>query len=391
MTREELLSQLVRNPLTQRDVTVRYALKLPKDHPAYRAAAALVQKSAKKADDAPTPSRSKQKKPITTERMALLTVKVSQVNGEPAARGSGVLRRHGEKYLHGTSPLDITAVYLSSLGVTNESQVDVVEIDVTDESSEGGHPEVRIHIELKDGTTLTRYIKTSRKRKNSVIVNAHFELGYEVQRGGGRARQMLADTIKIADQINATAVLFSAGLDAGGYVWAKYGAIPDPKSRIDVYQTLLDRIKHGGNDEDARSLKYLQNTIKEYQKMLKTATKGGKMYDYYRETIADYERQIENRMKQEELFKKHRAEIALIRKLIEAEVKKLPRNIDGQYMSQQERHVIGSKLSRNLLAYIATTQFGKALLLQTEWDGYFDMREGSLGREMLEKALRAKK
>jgi hypothetical protein len=372
MTRDEILRQTLVNPVTKNTITVRYALNLPIEHPAHRLAWAMVQKNTPQKSNQPAP----QKKTtagtmqVDPKRKAL----VQQLNKNLKEEIEAFDRAH----LNGGSLVDITAEYLSSLGVDDEL-VKRATINIHDDSF------AEISIALADGTTMIREISVSETDGQIVINHALFELGSDLQVGSGYAKRMLTSAIRIADSIKASMVKFHAGMSAGGYVWAKYGATPTPMSRIRMYSSIKDTLD---NFEEVTTERY--NDARDELASL-TRNDPSSRAPWTINRIKKMERQLEVIEAAQKLVKEHPEYLASLRKLLELEEEKIPaqyRNaITGWTVPDEEVRSIGGGLSPELLSFIANTPLGKFLLLDTEWHGFFDMRKGSPGRSMLEQQL----
>lgn len=383
MTREELLQQTIVNPVTKNNVTIQYALKLPKEHAAYKAAAAFIQarSNVKRRPKETLPTK---KEPLFTVDATILGKAEEWVRRRDGHGEAQRLQEYGDKYLNGVSPLTIASKYLET--IYDPTKDEIMQFDVyTKLTTYDGKlsPQVKIGIRLKNGTSIARTIKTSVKRNTSVIENDYFELGEKVPAGTGHARRMLQETIKIADSIGAEAVLFEASLSAGGYVWAKYGGIPTPDSREVMYHGIYRIL----NNFDTR----LQDRIDKTENSLADVTQASKKMgdrDLASRTYDEYIRKHTNALKMlrdtEAFVKANPQFMSSLHKLLEQQI----RQYDiSPSTTPEERDKRRTNLSPELLSYIANTPLGKFLLLDTSWTGYFNMRKGSLGRKMLEDAV----
>ena len=391
MDRTEILDRKILNPVTKKRVTVRYALRLAKTHPAYKAAFALVNRGRK----AVKKKKVVKKKVQPSFDVDIKALKVVERFTDAVTRRQ--LETHAEKYLNGVSPVDIAAKYLSLIYDPSKKGNDIQTLSVYVDTWEH-YPKIQIEIRLDNGTSITRSIQTSTRNGTNVIHNDYFELGKDVPKGGGLARKMLQETIKIAEAINAKAVLFEAGLTAGGYVWAKYGAIPAPKSRINIYNTVLEKLL----DTDRYFTEMIESTERSkeyYSEKLQIAKEDGDSYEieYYQRFVDRYDSSMAKIKQNYEMVKQNKDVVEKIKKLVTSELKKIgdfdEDNYDDSdyYGHERKRHQMGKMLSPDLLTYIANTPLGKFLLLDTGWNGYFNMKKGSLGRTMLEKAINTEK
>ncbi len=387
MTRAELLKKLVVNPKTKNKVTVRYALRLPKTHPAYRAAVALVGKFTKKKSKKVVKAKSKpQSLGVNPERVADMAAYIKARKVELGVTVQSLIK-YGEKYLNGVSPVEIAAKYLEIIDAKDTKDIEECRIEVQLPGSYYRHPRLEIAISLNNGTKITRVIKTSLKSKNSVIKNDYFELGREVKTGTGHAKRMLQETMKIADKINAKAVLFEAGLSAGAYVWAKYGGIPTPHHRVRLYQGIHEMLSD--IDEDAQlKLQDANELISYYTMQLNNAQAIGdfSLIPYYKRQLNFAVEKLNSINKLIEQVKADPKTIKLLQKLFAKQVdiiRQQEKEGNGSYSDAE----IGRHLSPDLLNFMSHTFLGKFFLLDNYWDGYFNMRKGSLGRTMLEKEV----
>lgn len=379
MTRAQLLAQKIINPVTQNKVSVRYALMLPKSHLAYKAAQALLAQHTK---DKP------KKAPVATPRKATLDVSpearavVEKHVSNPVRRD--ILQEYGDEHLNGVSPIDIAASYLSL--IWDEDPDGILKLNVYQQSD----TRISIEIKLANGSSITRGIRTSRKTGANIIYNEYFELGRNVPKGGGLAKKMLRQTIDLADKINAKAVMFHAGLSAGGYVWAKYGGIPTPSSRIEMYSSINSKLENLPLYV-SQIIATRQENIRYYEKRII------ELQDEFPDDAAAYAeiamRQLQGIEELErtlEIANKNKPQLDVLKKMFEKGTEPLQTYFKNgvAYVPSFLTYRVGKQLPTDLLQYVAHSPFGKLLLMETEWWGYFNMRKGSLGRNMLEHAVR---
>lgn len=382
MTRAELLQQRIVNPNTQNKVSVRYALRLPKQHPAYKAAVALVTSHINKnkvASKKPREKKSDEPRSLDVDKKFVDEI---EVRGTPEQIHA--LDEYGKKHLNGVSPIEIAAKYLSLIYDPKKDAIEEMEVEIDTESR---YPKLKINILLENGTQITRIIKTSTRTGKSVIKNDYFTLGRGIQGGKGLAKKMLQETIKMADAIGAEAVLFEAGLTAGGYVWAKYGGIPTPQSRVGQYALMYPRLQNfdanvGKKIDDAKDY------IKRFSAMAKK--KSGES-DYYKEQVRLMTLNLKVLEEAQRFAQENPQFMKALIMLFKREVKKLGKwwNDERGYhnIPFKDMGKFGKNLSPDLLSYLAQTPVGKVFLLESGWNGYFNMRKGSIGRKMLEKAV----
>jgi hypothetical protein len=386
MDRTEILDQEVYNSITRRNVTVRYALRLTKTHPAYKAAVALINRGKKpKKKVAPKKTKKDDVKSSSLE-VEPYYVDVIEHRLEDTPGQIHALDEYGKKHLNGVSPIEIAAKYLSLIYDPKKDAIEELEVQVAD-MDKSKYPRMRINILLENGTQITRIIKTSTKTGKSVIKNDYFTLGRGIQGGKGLAKKMLQETIKMADAIDAEAVLFEAGLTAGGYVWAKYGAIPTPESRVGQYSLMYPRLQNFDN-EIAEQIDDQKDYIKRFSSMAKK--KSGES-EYYARQVVQMQESLKVFEEAQRFAQENPQFMKALTMLFKKEVKKLGKwwNDERGYhnIPFKDMGKFGKKLSPDLLSYLAQTPVGKVFLLESGWNGYFNMRKGSMGRKMLEKAV----
>jgi hypothetical protein len=386
MTRAELLQQRIVNPNTQNKVSVRYALRLPKQHPAYKAAVALVASHSKKKKVVSKKPREKKSDEPRSLEVEPYYVDVIEHRLEDTPGQIQALDDYGKKHLNGVSPIEIAAKYLSLIYDPKKDAIEELEVQVAD-MDKSKYPRMRINILLENGTQITRIIKTSTKTGKSVIKNDYFTLGRGIQGGKGLAKKMLQETIKMADAIDAEAVLFEAGLTAGGYVWAKYGAIPTPESRVGQYSLMYPRLQNFDNNI-AKKIDDQKDYIKRFSSMAKK--KSGES-EYYARQVVQMQESLKVFEEAQRFAQENPQFMKALTMLFKKEVKKLGKwwNDERGYhnIPFKDMGKFGKKLSPDLLSYLAQTPVGKVFLLESGWNGYFNMRKGSIGRKMLEKAV----
>lgn len=380
MTRAKLLQQKIVNPNTQNKVSVRYALRLPKQHPAYKAAVALIAShSKKKKVVSKKPKKKKNDEPRSLGVKQRFVDIVKDRVEEFAEEGDlEALEAHGRKHFNGVSPLEIAAKYLEMIYDPTKDEISEIEVKVDYRR----FPQININIVLKNGTTITRMIKTSTRTGKNVIKNDFFELGGG-ESGKGFAKKMLEGTLEIADSIGAEAVLFEAGLSAGGYVWAKYGGIPAPTSRIGQYALIYPRLRNFD--------KVIRRRIDDTKDHLESLKKSTTDSSYRAQQIKRQTKNLEMLEEAERFIQENPQFLKTLTKLFKKEIDKL-----GSWYNHEKGYhnvplklfgKLGKELSPDLLSYLAQTPLGKMFLLESGWNGYFNMRKSSIGRKMLELAL----
>lgn len=383
-SQEQIYTRTIRNPITQNDVTVRYALSLPDEHPAHKAAEALLDKHGVE----PEEEEPKQQSPQTGGSLASQQTQ-GIVRGKLLAFDVEHAEEHGRKHLNGTSPVDIAASYLEMLGVTSEDQVSTIEMTVRvippswplgprGDAEVQGRKLLRIAIKLTDGTEITRSFETNLRTGETVIHNDVFVLGDNVPTGTGNGKRMLRTTLQIADRIGAKKVEVTAGLSSGGYVWAKYGAVLSEFNRHTTYKLILTRLTE--RTFFTSKIKSSSEALERDRQTLAKAIEKGDVdeIEHYQQVVARIEKRLSTVMEQQRLLEENPEVVKAIIELIRAELAKVA-NIEDE----SER---GKLLSPTLLAYIASTPIGK-ILLGIAWSGYFDMEKGSVGRNQLEHSV----
>jgi hypothetical protein len=360
MTPDELLQTRVTNPYTKRKVTVRYALRLPHDHPAYREAVRVVQRNRKKpsATKPRTDTKSTKHTPTQLRSPDPAIVRVIHKALGSDAWTPRELQTFGKKYMNGISPINIVAQYLKTFGVTRSDQIKKLYfLGETDD-----FPSLSISIQLTDGTKLSRTFTRRRTKNEWIVEHDHFALGDRVDKGQGLGKRMLRDTLAIADELNIVAAKFSAGLESGGYVWARYGGIPDPGSRRRIMKRIQDQVVN---------VDRLKTTIRTAKRVAESRLRKT-------QPDTDEQRQLTRSIQLYtdtlDAVETNPKVVATIHTMITADLKK-------------DSDKSGRQMSPELLSYIANTPLGKYLLLGTEWEGYFNLRRGSLGRRVLEQSI----
>jgi hypothetical protein len=393
----DFFSKKVYNPVTNRQVTVGYALNLDPAHPAYKAAAALIGKVIRqKKDDAKAGDvRTKANEPesqsvpsdIGTDPVARRAVK-QLMSGSQQSQAE--LDEHGQKHLNGVSPVAIATDYMSLLSSVDDSKVTSFNLHVKPEVNE-----LFFSIETNDGSKITRTIRTDPGTGENVLFHNLFELGPKISRGSALGKRMLRETLRLADKINAVRADVSAGLSIGGYIWAKYGAILHAEERIYMYPKLYAKLEALGHPAAAEKVRRkMDYDIEELQKSIK-------FYENLLSKTPDNPTSIENELKRErrnlaETIKEKNKILTFLANnqdqltaLIEyakkqSNIAKDIQNSDSDDVAEERAE---NELDPHFLALIAQTPVGKLLLAGTNWSGYFDLRKNSRGRQMLEDAI----
>jgi hypothetical protein len=357
MTRDELLRTRITNPNTKRKVTVRYALTLPREHPAYRAAARVIQKTSKKrrSDTHTTSPRS-----TTPPTESLRSMNTDLVT--PWIVRSSDLDDFSTTYMDGIHPKQIAAKYLKTLGATSKDDISRVIVAATHTR---GYPEFTVSIALEDGTELVRNFRRRKNRNEWIVDHNYFALGSRSKGiGSGFAKHMLRDTLAIADELNIVAASFTASMASGGYVWARYGGIPDPQIRRKIMNRIQDQVVDIDtlNTRVAAAKRVADDRVRQ----------ADSAPDFRRKQLIQSAQLYSDTL---DAIEKSPDTVSIIHDMITNE---LERDVDTS----------GRQIAPELLSYIANTPLGKYLLLGTEWYGYFNLRRGSLGRKMLDAALR---
>jgi hypothetical protein len=354
MSRIDILRTKFVNPTTRRKVTVAYALSLPREHPAYREAKLIVARNSSQKKSAHKSRRQHAANvPTTTPLNDIETVYMDIVDSFIRSNNPKIkISKFAEQYMDGLSPIKIAAQYLKGFGVTEASQVDSVEILT---STWKGVPQFKVTINLTDGTYLEREFKRRKKRHEWIVYNSFFS---SPQKHRGLAKQMLRSTLVIADELNVVAAPFHASLESGGYVWARMGGIPEQSERPQL-------------------LRHIKNRLDNIDTVLRTA----------RRVHLDL---IDN-AKNDQSKREYQTNLNLLDTTIAA-LEKNPGVADmiDQIVTQElsnDSDWSGKRISPDIFTYIASTPIGKYLLLGTVWNGYFNLRKGSFGRQLLENII----
>lgn len=357
MTRDELLRTRVTNPNTKRKVTVRYALTLPPEHPAYRAAARLIQKTSKKRQ---SDTRAPAPRSTTPPTESLRNMNTDLVT--PWIVRSSDLDAFSTTYMDGIHPKQIAAKYLKTLGVTSNDDIRRVTVAATQAR---GYPQFTVGILLEDGTELVRDFRRRKDRNEWIVDHNYFGLGSRSKGiGSGFGKRMLRDTLAIADELNIVAASFSASMASGGYVWARYGGIPDPQIRRKIMTRITDQVV---------DIDVLRTRVTESKRVADDRVRQAESAPEFRRKQLIRSAQLYSDTL--DAIEKNPDTVSIIHDMITNE---LERDVDTS----------GRQIAPELLSYIANTPIGKYLLLGSEWYGYFNFRKGSLGRKMLDATLR---
>jgi GNAT superfamily N-acetyltransferase len=365
MTRKELLQTRVTNPNTKRKVTVRYALTLPHDHPAYREAVRVVQR--KRSMAAKSGTQKSVHTTSTSSRVGRPSLRTPDPTSARVVRkalrtyydkyAEKELNVFGKKHMNGISPINILAQYLKTLGVTRVDQIEELYINPNESYD---LPVLSISIQLTDGTELERTFTRRRNRNEWVVQHDRFFLGGAVERGQGLGKRMLRDTLDMADDMNIVAITLEAAADAGGYVWARMGGIPDPSERRHMYEHIdykLDTLTDDALERMRARKEQLQADLDD------------PLYTKYKKELERKLRSVNGVL---DTIDNNPELIRTITQLVKRELSKT---------------TLTQKLSPDLLHYVANTPLGNYLLAGTSWKGYFNLRKGSMGRRMLEQSI----
>jgi hypothetical protein len=264
-------------------------------------------------------------------------------------------------YMDGIHPKQIAAKYLKTLGVTSTDDIRRVTVTATHAR---GYPQFTVGILLEDGTELVRDFRRRKDRNEWIVDHDYFSLGSRSKGiGSGFGKRMLRDTLAIADELNIVAASFSASMASGGYVWARYGGIPDPKIRRKIMTRIADQIV----DIDVLRTRVTESK-RFYEDRLRQADPG------FEERRKQLTRNVQLYTDTLDVIEKNPTTVSIIHDMISAEL--------------EQSGPAGRQIDPELLSYVANTPIGKYLLLGSEWYGYFNFRKGSLGRKMLDAALR---
>lgn len=359
----------IKNPLTGNIVKVKYALSLPHDHPAYLLARQKFPEHVPQEEPEVANTRRKDQ----LKSMARDAITATQ-RGMWTGTSVDDLEQFGQNYLNGVNPVDIVADYLGLLEVHSPAEIASIESTTNDTPSKAI---LNFSIKLRDGSTVTRTIHHNKGSGKNVIYHNWFSLEDRAF-GRGIAKKMLRLSIDIADKINADTIEFTAGLQSGGYVWAKHGAQVDSLDRYNIASMMHNDLNSPGRAIERHNRKGLRNIneAKDRYVRLKELVKRGS---------------VDRQTAREVLVRIHALYMSgkALKQVADNAATFIQENPDSaNALKSLIFNQLNGTVDGNLLYIISRHPLGKFLLLDTSWDGYFDLTRGSLGRSQLEDSLK---
>lgn len=395
----------VENPRTGRKVTIRYALGLAPDHPAHKAARALLGQHTATSQDSTTSNTTPKQEPATRKkepslsqtevlsknRKTLLKYMRSFVNTDAELQSKlQPLLEFGYRHLKGQSPIDIATDYVSIFGPIKINEIkDFYMYHARDYAPQFDRetPIFTFSLTLHDGTKLKRTIFGNDAGHPAELQHDLMVVSPKRSIGGGLAKEMLRKSLSVADNVGAKKIRFYAGLSSGGYVWAKYGGIPESYRETNA---IIQKLKNAhifakarmAEHSSKRQMADLKQQGKELKEKLSRPTSPANKRKLTRQAetlLAEY--------------KSHKRMLELIRQYREV-VAKNPRT---EQAFKTFINKLSNKFDRNpssiqgtpFMQQIANmVPFGPLLLLGSGWEGYFDLTEGSPGRTQFIDAIK---
>lgn len=357
----------IRNPSTGRIIKVTYALSLPHDHPAYKLARQRFPKASPEFED---PEEAKRQRISNLERM---------VNWHISTGNNSLdeVDDFCDTHLNGLNVVDVLTSYLDLLDVHTSPEIDNISA-IIDQYSQVTILE--LSVSLDDGSTITRGIRVYPDGSPPSISHDGFTINNRLV-GKNIARRMLRGSLNLADKIGASSIKVQAGMDSGGYVWAKYGATPTEISLENLLASLKHKISNLPDviaDFESQSewtKQFIRNSI---NKLRRDYALGTISKDRVRSRIRDL--LIKHRFNQQtETTVKNAREYIANNPTVVSQIADLLNTESNKYQYERNPYIL------NILA---RGPLGKILLLGTSWSGSFETERDTLGRHILEDSLK---